>query len=75
MSARRPYEASNGMDADKGVVSGVGKVKVKEGYEVSGVEVGEVINEVDEVDEAKMYSSRSYFIVCIFTHAYLPEWL
>jgi hypothetical protein len=33
------------------VVSGVGKVKVKEGYEVSGVEVGKVKN---EVDKAKM---------------------
>jgi hypothetical protein len=47
MLAKRPYEASNA----KGVVSGVGKVKVKEGYEVSRVEVGEVI---DEVDKAKM---------------------
>jgi hypothetical protein len=35
----------------KGVVSGVGKVKVKEGYKVNGVEVGEVN---DEVDKAKM---------------------
>jgi hypothetical protein len=33
------------------VVSGVGEVKVKEGYEVSEVKVGEVN---DKVDEAKM---------------------
>jgi hypothetical protein len=51
MLATRPYKASNGEGAAKGVVSGVGKVKVKEGYKVSGVKVGEVN---DEVDEAKM---------------------
>jgi hypothetical protein len=72
MSATRPYETSNGEDVAKGVVSGVGKVKVKEGYKVSGVKVGKVSN---KVDEAKMQSSRSYIIVSIFTHAYLPEWL
>jgi hypothetical protein len=54
MSAKIPYKTSNGEDGAKGakgVVSGVGEVKVKEGYEVSGVEVGEVN---DEVDKAKM---------------------
>ncbi len=49
MSATRPYETSNGEDDAKGVVSGVGEVKV--GYEVSGVKVGEVNN---KVEEAKM---------------------
>jgi hypothetical protein len=51
MSATRPYETSNGEDDAKGVVSGVGEVKVKEGYEVSGVKVGKVN---DEVNKAKM---------------------
>jgi hypothetical protein len=54
MSDTRPYKTSNGEDGAKGakdVVSGVGKVKVKEGYKVSGVEVGKVN---DKVDKAKM---------------------
>jgi hypothetical protein len=51
MSATRPYKTSNEEDGAKGVVSGVGEVKVKEGYEVSGVEVGEVNR---KVDKAKM---------------------
>jgi hypothetical protein len=51
MLATRPYKTSNGEDGAKGVVSGVGKVKVKEGYEVCGVKVGEVN---DKVDKAKI---------------------
>jgi hypothetical protein len=51
MSATRPYKTSNGEDGAKCMVSGVGKVKIKEGYEVSRIEVGEVNN---EVDKAKM---------------------
>jgi hypothetical protein len=51
VSATRPYKTSDGEDGAKGVVSGVGEVKVKEGYKVSGVEVGKVN---DEVDKAKM---------------------
>jgi hypothetical protein len=47
MSATRPYKTSCGEDDAKGVVSGVGKVKVKEGYEVSEVEVGEVNGKVE----------------------------
>jgi hypothetical protein len=70
MSATRPYETSNREDDPKGVVSGVGEVKVIEGYKVSKVKVGEVN---DKVDEAKMQSSRSYLIVSIFTHAVLEE--
>ncbi len=49
MSAMRPYKTSSGEDGPKGVVSGVSEIK--EGYKVSGVEVGEVN---DEVDKAKM---------------------
>jgi hypothetical protein len=51
MSATRPYKTYSGEDGAKGVVSGVGKVKVKEGSEVNGVKVGKVN---DEVDKAKM---------------------
>jgi hypothetical protein len=51
MLATRPYKTSNGEDGAKGakgVVSGVSEVKVKEGYEVSGVEVGKVNDKVDK---------------------------